>query len=154
MDMAYNQTSGTVIILDNSTTAMTGRQEHPGTGRTLTGRETRRVDYKRLCLALGADSVQVVDPYDLDGVTAAVRRATQEKGLSVIVSSRRCVLLNRKRHAAAVSVDIDRCTGCGLCLRLGCPAIRTADGGIVEIDTLLCNGCGLCAQVCRREAIR
>jgi indolepyruvate ferredoxin oxidoreductase alpha subunit len=153
MDMAYNQTSGTVIILDNSTTAMTGRQEHPGTGRTLKGKQTKQIDYERISLALGADSVQVVDPYDLDAVTAAVRRAVQEEGLSVIVSQRRCVLLDRKRHAPAVSVDLDRCNGCGLCLKLGCPAIRPTDDGTVEIDALLCNGCGLCVQVCRREAI-
>ncbi len=153
MDMAYNQTNGTVIILDNSTTAMTGRQEHPGTGRTLKGKPTKQIDYAKIALALGADSVQVVDPYDIEAVTAAVRRATQEKGLSVVVSSRRCVLLDRKRHAPAVNVDLEKCTGCNLCLKLGCPAMRLTDDGMIEIDTLLCNGCGLCVQICRREAI-
>jgi indolepyruvate ferredoxin oxidoreductase alpha subunit len=153
MDMAYNQTNATVIILDNGTTAMTGRQDHPGTGKTLKKKETKRVNYEELCLALGADSVEVVDPYDLEAVTGAVRRATERDGLSVIVSRRDCVLLDRKRRAAALRVDAEKCTGCRLCLRLGCPAMRLMEEGIVEIDSLLCSGCGLCRQICRVEAI-
>ncbi len=153
MDMAYNRTPGTIIILDNSTTAMTGRQDHPGTGKTLKGGETKRVDYEKLCRALGADSVQIVDPYDMEAVTNAIKRATEEEGLSVIISQRECVLLDRKPHAPALRVDAGKCGGCGLCLRLGCPAMRTTEEGIVKIDPQLCNGCGLCRQVCRVEAI-
>jgi len=153
MDMAYNQTPGTVIILDNATTAMTGRQDHPGTGRTLKKRQTKKVDYTRLCQALGADSVEVVDPYDIEAMTDAVRRATETKGLSVIVSRRDCVLLDRRRRTAALKVDAEKCTGCRLCLKLGCPAMLITEKGIVEINALFCNGCGLCRQICRVEAI-
>jgi indolepyruvate ferredoxin oxidoreductase alpha subunit len=153
MDMAYNRTPGTVIILDNSTTAMTGRQDHPGTGKTLMGGRTKKVDYEKLCLALGADSVQVVDPYDLDAVTEALHRAMEEEGLSVIISQRECILLDRKRGAATLRVDPDKCSGCRLCLKLGCPAMRLTEEGIAEINSLLCSGCGLCSQVCRLEAI-
>jgi len=153
MDMAYNRTDGTVIILDNSTTAMTGRQDHPGTGRTLKKQQAKKVDYEKLCLALGADSVQIVDPYDLEAVTLAVRRATEEEGLSVIISRRSCVLLEKKRYAPPLKVDPEKCTGCRVCLNLGCPAIQLTEEEIVEIDPMLCNGCGLCRQVCRQEAI-
>jgi indolepyruvate ferredoxin oxidoreductase alpha subunit len=153
MDMAYNRTRGTVIILDNSTTAMTGRQDHPGTGRTLKGTETKTVDYERLCLALGADSVRTVDPYNLGDVEGAIRAAMEEEGLSVIVSRRECILLSRVRYAAALRLDSEKCTRCRLCLRLGCPAITMKDDGTIEIDGLACNGCGMCRQVCRVEAI-
>jgi len=153
MDMAYNQTNGTVIILDNATTAMTGRQDHPGTGMTLKKTKTKKIDYRKLCLALGADTVEVVDPYDLESTTAAIRRATESEGLSVIVSRRKCVLLDRKRHAPALKVDAEKCTRCKLCLKLGCPAMRLTEERIPEIDPLLCNGCGLCGQVCPVEAI-
>jgi indolepyruvate ferredoxin oxidoreductase alpha subunit len=153
MDMAYNQTPGTVIILDNSTTAMTGRQDHPGTGRTLKGAATKRVDYEKLCLALGANSVQTVDPYDLKAVKEAITRAMDEEGLSVVVSRRECVLITRKRYAPALTVDLNKCTGCMLCLRLGCPAIELTEEGTVRINNLVCNGCGLCSQICRVEAI-
>lgn len=153
MDMAYNRTPGTVIILDNSTTAMTGRQDHPGTGRTLKGTETKTIDYEKLCLALGADSVRTVDPYNLEDVEFAVRAAMEEKGLSVVISRRQCVLIGRMRHAAPLRVDADKCTRCKVCLRLGCSAILLNEDGTIEIDPLLCNGCGMCSQVCRVEAI-
>jgi indolepyruvate ferredoxin oxidoreductase alpha subunit len=153
MDMAYNRTPGTVIILDNSTTAMTGRQDHPGTGRTLKGTETKTVDYEKLCLALGADSVRTVDPYNLEDVELTVRAAMEEEGLSVIVSRRECVLLSRIRYAPPLRLNPDKCTGCRLCLKLGCPAILLNEDGTIEIDPLLCNGCGMCSQVCRVEAI-
>jgi len=153
MDMAYNQTGVTVIILDNSTTAMTGRQDHPGTGRTLKGKETKKVDYEKLCLALGADSVQTVDPYDLEAVRQAISKAMEEEGLSVIVSRRECVLVSRKRYAPALAVDAEKCTGCMLCMKLGCPAMEVTEEEKVEINALLCNGCGLCSQVCGVEAI-
>ncbi len=102
---------------------------------------------------MGADSVEIVDPYDLEATTSAIRRAAEREGLSVIISHRPCVLLDRKRHAPALNVDADKCTGCQLCLKLGCPAMRLTEQGIVEIDLLLCNGCGLCRQICRVEAI-
>lgn len=159
LDIAYNKGTCTVIILDNRTTAMTGRQEHPGTGRTIRGEKTKKVDLASLCSALGVDHVRKVNPYDLDELAAAVQEETGRPEPSVIIAEAPCVLL-RKRSAPPETrfmVHEETCIGCRGCLQLGCPAIEWRPGenksGTSHINEALCVGCALCAQVCPKEAI-
>jgi indolepyruvate ferredoxin oxidoreductase alpha subunit len=175
LNMAFNKANATVIILDNWITAMTGAQEHPGTGYTITGEETTAVDYAELAKALGVApaNIRKVNPYNIEEFDKVVKEETSKQGTSVIITvDAPCVLLRRAITAynEPLSVDEVSCTGCRRCLELGCPAIswdaskageyKTADGkvkkrkGTAVIDTMLCNGCGLCFQVCQFGAIR
>ncbi len=155
VDMVYNRSKGTVIILDNETTAMTGRQEHPGTGVTLMGERTTRLDFVSLARTLGVEYVRKVDPYDLNTLESVIDEAVNLDTLAVIVANRPCLLLRRDREVRKAEVDVDLCVGCQICLRLGCPAISSLspDDKKVEIDPVLCTGCMVCASVCRSEAI-
>ena len=158
LDVAYNNGPCTVIILDNRTTAMTGRQEHPGTGFTLQGAPARQVDYARLCTALGIEHVVTVDPYDLDQLHTVISTEMARPEPSVVITRAPCVLHRRDRagdHPVYV-VDADTCIGCRACLQLGCPAIewQPVDGrGIAQINAGACTGCAICAQVCVKQAI-
>ena len=149
---AYNCGSGTVCVLDNRTTAMTGRQGNPFNGVTLQGRPSRELDIERVVRALGIDDVRTVDSYDARAVRAALKEAIANEDLSVIVFRRPCVLLDRRR-APAYFVN-ESCTGCGACVQLGCPAIaREPETGLSSIDPVQCIGCGQCAQYCGFGAI-
>jgi len=156
LNMVYNKSKGTVIILDNDTTAMTGRQDHPATGRTLMGEETKRVNFLDLARALGVEYVTEVDPYDLDALDKAIEEAVNLDRLALIVTNRPCLLLRRDREVHKVEVDADACIGCHLCLRFGCPAISTVspDDKTVQIDQTLCSGCMVCVDICRSDAIK
>ena len=149
----YNQGAGTVCILDNRTTAMTGRQGNPFNGVTLQGRPSRELDLEGILGALGIQDVRTVDPNDMAAVRGALREATSAReSLSVVVFRSPCVLLDRKRQAP-YRVN-GKCTGCGVCATLGCPAIsRDAGSGCASIDLEACIGCGQCAQYCRFDAI-
>ncbi len=150
----YNQGVGTVCILDNRTTAMTGRQGNPFNGVTLQGRESRELDLYGLVKALGIEDVAVVDPHDMKAVRSALKHATKEAAdkLSVIIFKAPCVLLHRTRKAPYF-MNAD-CIGCGVCSTLGCPAIsKDAESGIASIDQSMCIGCGQCAQYCPHKAI-
>ena len=159
LNVAYNQSDTVTMILDNRTTAMTGHQENPGTGRTLQGEPTFAVDFGGIAKAMGIAHVYTVDAYDLDQVEIALRAALEAKGPAVVVVQRACALLPEVRSEwQAIKVDPDRCNGCALCLKIGCPAIIQSDQpdripGQVWIDPLLCTGCEICAQVCKRGAI-
>jgi indolepyruvate ferredoxin oxidoreductase alpha subunit len=159
MDMVYNRSRGTVVILDNRITAMTGRQENPGSGYTLAGAETCQVDIEALCRGVGVEHVTVVDPYDLRHTREVLKTEMARPAASVVIARRPCMLVKRHpvRQKPALLVNVERCTGCRACLQLGCPAIEwqpEADGtGKARINPLLCCGCGLCRQVCRFEAI-
>jgi indolepyruvate ferredoxin oxidoreductase alpha subunit len=158
IDLVYNQGCATVAILDNRTTAMTGRQDHPATGRTARGEETHQLDLEALCRACGVDDVAVVDPYDLDALEDALKRAIGSCRPSVVIARHECVLLRREEPRAPAHVVEEACTGCGLCLGLGCPALggvpRGAKGRLAPVvNPELCVGCGLCAQLCRRQAL-
>lgn len=149
----YNKGAGTICILDNRTTAMTGRQGNPFNGETLQKRPSRELDLEGVIRALGVEDVRTVDPYDMKAVRTAIKEATSSDDLTVLVFRRPCVLLSRERQAPyAVLQD---CTGCGVCATLGCPAIaRDRETGIASINTDMCIGCGQCAQYCAFKAIR
>lgn len=161
MEMAYNQSPATVIILDNRITAMTGRQDNPASGWTLADGQTNAVDLVQLCKALGIRHVRVVDPLNLEETRTALQEEMDRPEPSVIITNRPCVLVKREgvfQKGLVLSVDQDHCTGCKACLRIGCPAIEwqpAPDGkkGKASIDPLLCNGCDVCRQLCKFNAI-
>jgi len=159
VNMAYNHGKSTVIILDNSTTAMTGHQDHPGTGRTLKGEEGPAIELEPLVRALGISDVHTVDPYDLAQVEEVLRASIATDEPSVIIARRPCALLIRNEWRPLRVLE-DICNGCGLCFQVGCPAIvqssvMDAKTGRPKamIDAVLCTGCEICAQVCTRKAI-
>jgi indolepyruvate ferredoxin oxidoreductase alpha subunit len=161
LNLAYNQGDTVTLILDNRTTAMTGHQPNPGTGQTLAGIATHQVDFVKLVQAMGIEQAVVVDPYDLKATEQAIKTALQFDGPAVIVFQRECALLPEAKAAwLALEVDPEICNGCGLCLRVGCPALHRSDlidlksgRNLVEIDPLLCTGCEICSQVCARGGI-
>jgi indolepyruvate ferredoxin oxidoreductase alpha subunit len=153
LNTAYNGGGGTVLILDNRITAMTGHQGNPVNGITLQDRPTRELDLVRLVEALGVGRVRVADPHDVLGAEAVIREEIAAEELSVIVFRAPCALLVRD-YREPYSVDEEQCTACGSCIKIGCPAIAQQEGGKAYIDVSVCVGCGQCAQVCRYEAIQ
>jgi indolepyruvate ferredoxin oxidoreductase alpha subunit len=172
LDIVYNKGASTVVILDNQTTAMTGRQEHPGTGLTLKREKTKKVDLVKLCKGLGVEHVRTIDPFDIQNVEKTVKEEIFRKEPSVIISRAPCVLLKSKRTKPSkpFMVSDEKCNGCKACIKLGCPAIEWKKikdvfkgdkltsynkkrKGIAVIDDILCNGCGLCQQLCKFDAI-
>jgi len=152
IDMVYNKGTGTVIILDNSITGMTGHQHHPATGFTIKGEPTKQVDLEKLCQAVGVERVRVCDPFDLEGFEKAVKEEIEADEPSVIIARRPCALLKNVRFGPILSIDRDKCTRCRMCMRLGCPAIVDRSDHI-EINPTQCVGCDLCSKVCRFGAI-
>ena len=153
IDVVYNRGVSTVIILDNETTAMTGHQENPSTGRRSSGKPAPVLDFVALAKALGISNVREVDAYDLDALESVIKEEVAREDISVIVTRRACVL---KRGAVPkglpVVVDAEKCEACKVCLRLGCPALSLGES-VVEIDPTLCAGCGLCVDTCRFDAV-
>ncbi len=152
VNVAYNSTNSTVIILDNSITGMTGHQQNPTTGFNIKGDPAAKVDLEALCRALGINRVRVVDPYDLKACDTAIREELAAEEPSVIISRRPCVLLKSVKAAPSLNVDADKCRSCKRCMGLGCPAISMHDGK-AKIDNTLCVGCGVCKQLCAFDAI-
>ncbi|MFY9168665.1 MAG: indolepyruvate ferredoxin oxidoreductase subunit alpha [Desulfomonilia bacterium] len=152
LNLAYNKGAALIVILDNSTTAMTGSQDHPGTGITVRGERTVNLDLENLVRALGIEWVRTVDPYDVKQARKDVKEALAFEGPSVIISKAPCVLLkSRKVPGRALTVDADVCTGCKVCIGLGCPAIEFRDEKAHINET--CVGCGVCADLCAPGAI-
>ena len=149
----YNQANMTLVVLDNSTTAMTGHQPHPGTGRTMMGQVVEKVSIERVLRAIGLTTVETVDPLDLEAAVATVRRVADEPGVKAIIFRSPCVVLAKPQ--ARSTVDAERCVGCQRCVReLGCPAlVPDAATGKVAIDAAQCTGCTLCEQICPTHAI-
>lgn len=152
VNIAYNATNSTVIILDNSITGMTGHQQNPTTGYNIKGDPAAKVDLEALCKALGINRVRVVDPYDLKACETAVKEELEAKEPSVIISRRPCVLLKSVKTAPSLVVNKDKCRSCKKCMGLGCPAISMKDGK-AHVDATLCVGCGVCKQLCPFDAI-
>ena len=154
MNMVYNQATGTVIILDNSTTGMTGHQEHPATGKMLNGETTLAIDLVKLCEGMGIKNVKVVDAFDLKKLEATIKEEVARDELSVIISQSPCALLKSYQPKGRCHVDTEKCMKCGQCLVPGCPAIKKdKETGFSVIDETMCNGCGLCQQLCPCDAI-
>ena len=159
IDAVYNKADITVMILDNKITAMTGGQDHPGTGRTLRGEETHKVDYMEICRAVGVEWIRKVDPYDVGALYRTLREAVEYRGVSVLVAERPCVLDPVRIKGEPLAVDIDGCVACQSCMNLGCPAITWTDQfheghRKVQIDMASCIGCTLCAQLCPSDCIQ
>jgi len=152
LNVVYNQGNSTVIIVDNRTTAMTGHQDHPATGRNLMGEKAPEVDLEVLCRAIGVKRVKVVDPLDLEQLKDTVKTEVADPGPSVIIARRPCALLSKEPEGPAIEVDADTCEGCKACLRLSCPAISVTDDK-AHVDPNTCNGCGVCMQVCKFGAM-
>jgi indolepyruvate ferredoxin oxidoreductase alpha subunit len=172
LNMAYNKSNAVVVICDNRTTAMTGMQEHPGTGFTLQGEKTKEISIENLASSLGIDSVRIIDPYDLSATRTVIKEELDKPEPSLVISRRSCILFRRQTAGLGkpLTVDADKCTGCKMCLGLGCPPISwkrfdqipttknikkktNKQEGICFIDSNLCNGCTVCRQVCKHGAI-
>ena len=152
IDIAYNESNSTVIILDNSITGMTGHQQNPTTGFNIKGDPAGKIDLEALCRAVGISRVTVVDPYDLKECDRVIKEELEADCSSVIISRRPCVLLKSVKAKPSLKVDPDKCRSCKKCMSLGCPAISFKDGKAV-IDNTLCVGCGVCKGLCPFSAI-
>lgn len=152
VNIAYNESNSTVIILDNSITGMTGHQQNPTTGFNLKGDPCTKIDLESLCRAVGIKRVRVVDPYDLAECDRVISEELEAEEPSVVISRRPCALLKYVKHPGPISCDKDKCVGCKACMSIGCPAISVRDGK-AEIDDTLCVGCKVCTQLCRKNAL-
>ncbi|MBQ6466700.1 MAG: indolepyruvate ferredoxin oxidoreductase subunit alpha [Clostridia bacterium] len=152
VNIAYNESNSTVIILDNSITGMTGHQQNPTTGYNLKGDPCTKIDLEALCRSVGIKRVRVVDPYNLKECDEALKEELAANEPSVIISRRPCALLKYVKHNGPIEVNEDKCIGCKSCMRIGCPAISMKDGKAL-IDATLCTGCGVCKQLCPKDAI-
>ena len=154
VNMVYNQSTGTVIILDNRTTGMTGHQEHAATGKTLKGSDTYAINLKDLCTAIGVPSVIEVDAFDVKELEKVIKDSVSSDVLTVIIAKAPCALLKGQKFPNKCVCDTEKCKKCGMCLKIGCPAITKNDDGSIKIDESMCNGCGLCMNYCKFGAIQ
>ncbi len=152
VNVAYNSSNSTVIILDNSITGMTGHQQNPTTGYNIKGDPAAKVDLETLCHALGIERVRVVDPYNLKECEEAVKEELAVEAPSVIISRRPCALLKYVKAKSPVVVNEEKCVGCKMCMKIGCPAISMKNGKS-HIDPTLCVGCDVCTQLCKPNAM-
>lgn len=153
MNMVYNKATGTVIILDNSTTGMTGHQDHAATGKTLKGEPTHSVNLDDLCRALGVKHVEVVDAFDSKKLEEVVKTEVARDEVSVIIAQSPCALLKEYVPKGKCYTVSEKCKKCGQCLVPGCPALTKNEDGTVSINATMCNGCGLCMNICKFDAI-
>ena len=170
VNTVYNKSYSTIIILDNRTTAMTGHQPNPASGATLMGEPANALDFTKLCQAIGVRHVTSVNAHDIGECRKVIKEEIERPETSVIISQGPCVLLpaERKRKKIPFTTSIDKCTGCSMCVQLGCPAIRwypispeeakkmgkkEKQKGYARISVEMCTGCGQCAQLCKFEAI-
>ena len=153
MNMVYNRATGTVMILDNSITGMTGHQENPSTGKTLLGEATPKINPLEVCKSMGIEHVYEVNAFDLKELEAVIKRETQREEVSVIITKSPCILIKGIKFPNKCRPMPEKCTKCGLCLRPGCPVLTKNEDGTISIDETMCNGCGLCKQLCKFDAI-
>jgi len=152
MNMMYNKATGTVMILDNSTTGMTGHQDHAATGKTLQGEPTYAIDIAALCRAIGVKNVIEVNAFDIQTLEKVVKEEVQRDEVSVIITKTPCVLLSKAKKPLYIAHE-DKCKKCGMCMKPGCPAMTKNEDGTIHIDDTMCTGCGLCEKLCKFDAI-
>lgn len=152
MNMMYNKATGTVMILDNSTTGMTGHQDHAATGKTLLGEPTYAIDIPALCRAIGVKNVVEVNAFDIEKLEKVVKEEVAKDEVSVIITKSPCVLLDKSKKPVYIAHE-DKCKKCGMCMKPGCPAMTRNADGTIHIDDTMCTGCGLCETLCKFEAI-
>ncbi len=168
LDITYNRGNVTLMLLDNRTVGMTGAQDHPGTGRDIYGNEAPRIDFVKLCEALGVKSERIrkVDPYELPTLYKTIREEIKVEEPSVILTDRPCVLCDFYTPLKPYTVIDEKCNGCGNCVDVGCPAIlvkrretvtkpngSTQELAFVEIESAICTGCDMCVKTCGPDAI-
>ena len=152
INLAYNKTKGLIIILDNSTTAMTGNQPHPATGVTIKGEPTKKLILEDICKASGADNVDVIDPNDVKKFEALVKERINQEELSVIIARSPCRLIEKKKSKAPLYKK-ENCKKCYVCLSIDCPALTKSADSFINVNEELCAGCNLCVETCNFEAI-
>lgn len=153
INMVYNKASGTVMILDNRTTGMTGHQQHAATGKTLKGEDTYAINLVELCTAIGVKNVIEVNAFDIAELEKVIKKSVNGDELTVIIAKAPCALLKGQKFPYKCVANPEKCKKCGMCLKIGCPAITKQPDGTVKIDQTMCNGCGLCASYCKFDAI-
>ena len=153
MNMVYNQGTGTVIIMDNSTTGMTGHQDHAATGKTLKGEVVPAINIYELCKSLGIKNVTKADVFDLESFEKIVKEEVAKDEVSVIIACGPCALLKGMKFPNVCVPNSEKCKKCGACLKPGCPALTKNEDGTISIDETMCNGCGLCMRTCPFGAI-
>ena len=152
MNMVYNKATGTVIILDNSTTGMTGHQDHAATGKTLQGDPTYAISIPGICRAMGIKNVYEINAFDIALLEKTIKEETAKDEISVIITKTPCVLLD-KRKKPLYTAHEDKCKKCGMYMKPGCPAMTKNEDGTIHIDDTMCTGCGLCETLCKFDAI-
>ena len=152
MNMVYNNATGTVIIMDNSTTGMTGHQDHAATGKTLQGDPTYAINIQALCRAIGVKNVYEINAFDLPLLEKTIKEETAKDEVSVIITKTPCVLLDKRKKPLYIAHE-DKCKKCGMCMKPGCPAMTKNPNGTIHIDDTMCTGCGLCKDLCKFDAI-
>ena len=152
INMVYNKGTGTVMILDNSTTGMTGHQDHAATGKTLQGEDTYAVNIPELCRAIGVKNVTEINAFDLEGLEKLIKEEVAKDEVSVIITKTPCIFKVPASKVRCVA-NPDKCKKCKACLKPGCPAITMNSEGVITIDDTMCNGCGLCQNLCKFDAI-
>ena len=153
INMVYNKSTGTVMILDNRTTGMTGHQEHAATGKTLKGEDTYAIDLADLCRSIGVPNVVEINAFDVPGLEKLIKESVLSDTLTVIIAKAPCALLKGQKFPNKCVVDAEKCKKCGMCMKIGCPAMTKTENGTVKIDETMCNGCGLCKNYCKFGAI-
>ena len=148
VNIAYNESNSTVIILDNSITGMTGHQQNPTTGYNLKGDPCTKINLEDLCRSVGIRRVTVVDPYDLKETERVIKEEVAADEPSVIIARRPCALLKYVKHPGPIKIDRDKCVGCRACMKIGCPSLAVKDGQIT-VDTTMCTGCRICTGLCK-----
>ncbi len=154
INMVYNKGTGTVMILDNSTTGMTGHQDHAATGKTLKGEATYAVDLAALCKAVGVNHVYEVNAFDVEKLEKTIKEAAEMDEVVVIITKSPCVLLSKTPVTKQYRIEAEVCKKCGMCMKPGCPAITKKENGVIAINDTMCNGCGLCETACKFGAVK
>ncbi len=153
VNMVYNKSTATVMILDNRTTGMTGHQQHAATGYTLNGQETYAINLEELCKSVGVPNVITIDAFDVVNLEKTIKESVKSDVLTVIIAKAPCALLKGQKFPYVCVSDVERCKKCGMCMKIGCPAITKNADGTIKIDANMCNGCGLCTNYCKFGAI-